>query len=89
MSEYESPEQRQIRELRNQIYSLNSQNSRQSSENNYLRQQIENIRRQQSVENELRATGDEVDEKSPAWGQFPCELNEFLTKQFPIKRENL
>ena len=52
MSEYESPEQRQIRELRNQIYSLNSQNSRQSSENNYLRQQIENIRRQQSVENE-------------------------------------
>lgn len=36
----------------NQIYSLNSQNSRQSSENNYLRQQIENIRRQQSVENE-------------------------------------
>lgn len=52
MSEYESPEQRQIRELRNQIYSLNSQNNRQSSENNYLRQQIENIRRQQSVENE-------------------------------------
>lgn len=52
MSEYESPEQRQIRELRNQIYSLNSQNGRQSSENNYLRQQIENIRRQQSVENE-------------------------------------
>lgn len=52
MSEYESPEQRQIRELRNQIYSLNSQNSRQSSENNNLRQQIENIRRQQSAEND-------------------------------------
>lgn len=51
MSEYETAEQRQIRELRNQISSMNSQAYRQSSENNLLRQQLENVRRQQEAEN--------------------------------------
>lgn len=51
MSEYETAEQRQIRELRNQISSMNSLAYRQSSENNLLRQQLENVRRRQEAEN--------------------------------------
>jgi len=51
MSEYETAEQRQIRELRNQISSINSQAYKQSSENNLLRQQLEEVRKQQEAEN--------------------------------------
>lgn len=80
MSEYESPEQRQIRELRNQIYSLNSQSNRQSSENNNLRQQIENIRRQQSVENErmlqqMRAQQDRIQQQQHTMQQERASMN--------------
>lgn len=80
MSEYESPEQRQIRELRNQIHSLNSQNSRQSSENNYLHQQIENIRRQQSVENErvmqqMRAQQERIQQQQYTLQQERASMN--------------
>ena len=51
MSTYETAEQRQIRELRQQLNTANSQMSIQSAENRNLRQQMENIRRQQEVVN--------------------------------------
>lgn len=51
MSYYETPEQRQIRELRNQISTLQNQSNYESSANAALRNQLEQARRQQQIEN--------------------------------------
>ena len=51
MSHYETPEQRQIRELRNQISSMTRQAKYQASQNSTLRQEIDLVRRQQQNEN--------------------------------------
>lgn len=51
MSHYETPEQRQIRELRNKITSMTSQANQQASQNSKLRNELEAVRRQQQSEN--------------------------------------
>lgn len=51
MSHYETPEQRQIRELRNKIAAMTSQTNDQISRNNALRKELERVQRQQQAEN--------------------------------------
>lgn len=51
MSHYETPEQRQIRELRNKISSVTNQSINQLNQNNALRRELEVVRRQQQTEN--------------------------------------
>ena len=51
MSHYETPEQRQIRELRTKISAITSQANYQASQNNTLRRELDVVRRQQQAEN--------------------------------------
>lgn len=51
MSHYETPEQRQIRELRNKISSMTNQANYQASQNSTLRRELDVVRRQQQAEN--------------------------------------
>lgn len=51
MSHYETPEQRQIRELRNRISSMENQANYQASQNSTLRRELDIVRRQQLAEN--------------------------------------
>lgn len=51
MSHYETPEQRQIRELRTKISAMTSQANYQASQNNTLRRELDVVRRQQQAEN--------------------------------------
>lgn len=51
MSHYETPEQRQIRELRNRISSMTNQANYQASQNSTLRRELDIVRRQQQAEN--------------------------------------
>lgn len=51
MSHYETPEQRQIRELRNRIAAMTNQSDQYSSQNSKLRRELENVRQQQQSEN--------------------------------------
>lgn len=51
MSHYETPEQRQIRELRNKIHSITNQANYQASQNSTLRRELDVVRRQQQTEN--------------------------------------
>lgn len=51
MSHYETPEQRQIRTLRNKISSVTNQVNYQASLNSLLRRELETVRRQQQAEN--------------------------------------
>lgn len=51
MSHYETPEQRQIRELRNKISSMTNQANYQASQNSTLRRELDLVRRQQQAEN--------------------------------------
>lgn len=51
MSHYETPEQRQIRELRNKISSMTNQANYQASQNSTLRRELDIVRRQQQAEN--------------------------------------
>ena len=55
MSYTETPEQRQIRILRNSISSMRSDNDRLSSQNRRLEREMELVRRQQQLENERMA----------------------------------
>ncbi len=55
MSYTETPEQRQIRILRNSISSMRSDNNRLSSQNRRLEREMELVRRQQQLENERMA----------------------------------
>lgn len=51
MSHYETPEQRQIRELRNKISMMRNQANYQASQNSTLRRELDVVRRQQQAEN--------------------------------------
>ena len=55
MSYTETPEQRQIRILRNSIASMRGDNDRLSSQNRRLEREMELVRRQQQLENERMA----------------------------------
>ncbi len=52
MSHYETPEQRQIRELRNRISTMTNEANYQASQNSSLRKELDRVRRQQRKENE-------------------------------------
>ena len=70
MSYTETPEQRQIRILRNSISSMRSDNNRLSSQNRRLEREMELVRRQQQLENERMA----VPERTPgSAGGDPAE----------------
>lgn len=78
MSHYETPEQRQIRELRNKINALLNDRKYQDSQNNTLRRELEVVRRQLEIENArlLQQMQQQQDEARRDYAQMSATIRE-------------
>ncbi|MBQ7290513.1 MAG: hypothetical protein IJW76_02175 [Clostridia bacterium] len=94
MSYYETPEQRQIRELRSTIAAMTARSALQTDANRKLKKELENVRNQQAAENmrlqqQIEEQAANIGKERAAMSSAVSELNREIEEKERLQNEKI